>query len=111
MILGSGKCCGCEKVTLLVGIEFLPLRAPVPGTGWGCVVCDLPSDGAIAVFCGVCCDARDRGAFLPTRFACVGSINTGGRVPVADLGPDLFYHDLSRHPAEDFGVRGQEQRS
>ncbi|MBG1268269.1 hypothetical protein [Nostoc sp. WHI] len=53
--LDLGTCCGCgctgETVQNLV---MLQKKAPVPGTGWGCVVCGVPSDGAVAVVCNDC---------------------------------------------------------
>jgi len=53
--LDLGTCCGCgctgETVQNLI---MLQKKAPVPGTGWGCVVCGVPSDGAVAVVCNDC---------------------------------------------------------
>jgi len=37
---------------------MLPYRAPVRGTGWGCLVCKIPNDGAIAVVCETCGDGE-----------------------------------------------------
>ncbi|WP_138500945.1 hypothetical protein [Nostoc sp. PA-18-2419] len=38
---------------------MLPKKAPVLGTGWGCLVCGLPSDGAVAVACDDCLALMD----------------------------------------------------
>lgn len=59
--LDLGTCCGCgctgETVRNLI---MLQKKAPVPGTGWGCVVCGLPSDGAVAVVCNDCLARAER---------------------------------------------------
>ena len=50
-----GDCCACgrggKSVKNLVALEYQTLT---PGKGWGCVVCNIPSDGAIAVVCDDC---------------------------------------------------------
>lgn len=48
-----GVCCAC-RTRPAIGLVMLAVRAPVPGTGWGCVVCGLPQDGAVAVLCEDC---------------------------------------------------------
>ena len=56
-----GTCCACGRATLTVrNVYALPFKAPVPGTGWGCVECGLPMDGAQAVVCDECHDAGKR---------------------------------------------------
>lgn len=55
--LGSCCACGREDETCR-NIVMLSVRAPVPGAGWGCVVCGLPLDGAIAVLCDACMKAK-----------------------------------------------------
>ena len=69
-------------------------RAPVPGTGWGCQVCGLGSDGAIAVFCATCrrVDARIRSAVW-------GPLGDTRRQPVWQLGT-RHAHDVARHLGE-----------
>lgn len=81
-----GPCCTCLEHRIDVrNILMLPLRAPVPGTGWGCVVCHLPADGAVAVLCDACVGEAP-------RYACDGYPKDGGRIPVGLLsGP--FDHD------------------
>jgi len=69
---------------------MLNRRAPMPGKGWGCVVCDLPQDGAVAVLCESCADQ-------PPRFVCVGYPKDGARFPFDELPPGEFDHDLSKH--------------
>ena len=50
-----GTCCvcGCEDGTV-TNFLMLDVKAPVPGTGWGCVICGTPSDGALAALCDQC---------------------------------------------------------
>ncbi|WP_373525075.1 hypothetical protein [Nostoc sp.] len=59
--LDLGACCGCgctgETVQNLI---MLQKKAPVPGTGWGCLVCGVPSDGAVAVVCNDCLARLDK---------------------------------------------------
>lgn len=91
-----GPCCHCEKADPSVrNVVALARRAPMPGTGWGCFQCHLPPDGAIAVLCDKCSEAS-----LPIRFVCVGQPGKGNRLPVEQLGDEVFYHDLSKHPEE-----------
>ena len=49
-----GQCCACHGTKNVRTVVMLHRRGPVPGTGWGCVVCDLPLDGAISVVCDSC---------------------------------------------------------
>lgn len=52
-----GACCACLCVGPSVrNLVMLNVRAPIPGTGWGCVLCPLPNDGALAVVCDLCRD-------------------------------------------------------
>lgn len=50
-----GPCCICEeKKETVQNLFMLPWTAPTKGKGWGCTVCDLPPDGAVAVLCDEC---------------------------------------------------------
>lgn len=55
-LLPVGSCCMCLKSESPTVRNFITVEklAPVPGTGWGCAVCRLPSDGAVAVVCDEC---------------------------------------------------------
>lgn len=91
-----GPCCAYGQPGPTVrNIITLTQRAPVSGTGWGCLQCGLPSDGAIAVLCDACMEAS-----APIRFVCVGYSSNGQRVRVETLSEKLFDHDLSKHPEE-----------
>jgi hypothetical protein len=52
-------CCAClEQKPTTRNLLMLPHRASVPGTGWGCIICNLPPDGALAVVCDDCLESR-----------------------------------------------------
>jgi hypothetical protein len=90
-----GRCCICETYADVTVISMLYQRAPVAGTGWGCVVCGLKSDGAIAVFCPGCFDFIEAGGF--PVFVCVGPPSADKRMRYADLQTARFEHDLAAH--------------
>jgi hypothetical protein len=91
-----GTCCICERAEGVRNIGMLSQRAPIPGHGWGCVVCGLPADGATVVLCDDCF-ASLRAGTAEIRFACKGWAGTEGRVPVEQLDPEPFKHDPSKH--------------
>jgi hypothetical protein len=94
-----GPCCMCEATEGVRNILMLSRRGVVKGHGWGCVECDLPTDGAIVVLCDACLAIyqADESAL---RFACRGYPASEGRVPIADLPPGVFDHDESKHKEE-----------
>ncbi len=96
-----GPCCACEKTGRSVrNAIMLPLRAPIAGTGWGCLVCCLPSDGAYTVLCDECLgDPREAGFKRDPRWAVKGYISDHERIPIEEL-TELFNHDMSLHPGE-----------
>ena len=50
-----GPCCACGREGDDVrNIILLEIKTLIPGTGWGCVRCGLPFDGAIAALCDEC---------------------------------------------------------
>lgn len=90
-----GPCCACQTPGPTVrNIMMLHKRAPQPGTGWGCLVCGLPSDGAVAVVCDACLEER-----RPLREACDGHAMKHGRISIGDLS-GVFEHDLAKHGDE-----------
>jgi hypothetical protein len=74
-------------------------RGPIAGTGWGCIVCNLPLDGAVAVLCDGCLELVAAGAW--PLFVCRGWPVDHGRAPFAELSADPFDHDLAAHQADD----------
>lgn len=74
-------CCACRIVRVLRTVRELPERASEPGTGWGCVTCQLPPDGALAALCDECAaNGRE-----PVD-ACASWLWLRGRVARARLG-------------------------
>ena len=94
-----GTCCICETPGATV-LGMLPRRAPMAGRGWGCAVCGLPSDGALAVLCEPCAAVYEAGE-ATLNFACAGYPATDGRVSIDDLPPGEFKHDLTKHQPGD----------
>lgn len=97
-----GLCCVCEARSAR-NVLTLPFRSMIPGHGWGCVVCDLPLNGAVAVLCDPCLDRYRDDETILTR-CCAGYPKQDGRVAVATLAADPFDHDMSRHPEEERAV-------
>ncbi len=97
---GLGSCCVCESVVNVHTVIMLHQKAPMPGHGWGCVVCGLSSDGALAVICDACAEAFASVMDPPLRFACCGYPASDGRVPITSLA-GTHDHDMSRHRFED----------
>lgn len=83
-----GSCCNCGRADGVTNIVMLNRRAPTPGKGWGCVVCNLPSDGAVAVLCDVCFTIGEY-----PKTVCTGYATEPGRTPYDDLDPIVFDHD------------------
>jgi len=89
-----GTCCACGGADRVLSILMLNYRAPIAGTGWGCAVCDLAPDGAIAVLCDDCVN-HDR----PLQFVVEGFLKGGGkRAPYASILDRRFDHDPAKHP-------------
>ena len=93
-----GTCCACGGVDQVRNIIMLPLRTPSPGYGWGCVICGLPPDGAVAVLCDGCLSRQQEPSFV-----CNGPPTAKGRVPIGES-TTPFDHDDSKHTLEPPGV-------
>jgi|SRR5208337_1807106 len=87
-----GPCCCCGGTKRVRNIVMLPYRAPVPGTGWGCVVCGLPEDGAIYIACDRCVEL---GA-APSKVVS-GRAASGIRIPRDSLSIEPFDHRMEFH--------------
>lgn len=100
--LDVGTCCICgeenSKVRNFVTIERL---APIPGTGWGCIVCDLPSDGAVAVICDDC--LPERGSHLKLKQVILGYPAEKKRIDFDQLLPGRFSHVEELHERDELG--------
>lgn len=90
-----GPCCACGATGPSVrNIVQLPFRAPVPGSGWGCAKCELPTDGALAVVCDRC-----RVNHTPLKFAVRGLAADKGRIEIEQV-TRRFDHKRSAHADE-----------
>ena len=85
----------CGGTDAVHNIIMLSRRGVVPGHGWGCVLCDLPADGAAYVCCDSCLDHD-----VPPREVVRGYAASGEREPIEALAPEPFEHDFARHPGE-----------
>lgn len=92
--LNLGACCGCGKTGAdVLNIITLQYKAPVAGTGWGCAICELPSDGAIAITCDNCLWRMQSGEDV-LKFAVSGYPLEHGRVPIAELVEPFNHKDI-----------------
>jgi hypothetical protein len=93
--LDLGACCACRtRGPTVRNIMMLPRLAPLKGSGWGCMVCGLPRDGAIAVVCDACMEAKQ-----PILDVCVGYAKRDERVSIEAV-EGLFQHDLAMHAGD-----------
>lgn len=92
-----GNCCGCEKRHPTVrNLVTLDKRIEGERGGWGCVVCDLPPEGAVAVLCDDCIyELKQNRAEI--KFACLGYPGENRRIQTAKL-TEVYEHDNSKHP-------------
>lgn len=97
-----GPCCICEGTKKVRNILHLHHKAPIAGRGWGCVVCHIPPDGAVAVICDHCL-ALYHAHKAELKFACKGYPAIDGRVPIGDLQGE-HEHDPKFHPELKTGV-------
>lgn len=79
-----GPCCICEKEENVRNVIMLNKKCSIPGHGWGCVKCNLASDGAVAVLCDTCLEIF-RLDPLTLKLACTGYPAVDGRTPVEEL--------------------------
>lgn len=95
-----GPCCVCGGTAAVRTIICLGRKSPIPGRGWGCVVCGIASDGACAVVCDFCVELH--GDQVPEKLvtACRGWPGVDGRVPIGEL-TGTHEHDMSRHEPGD----------
>lgn len=101
--LGTCCACGCRAPEWNVrNVIMLHRKSPTPGRGWGCAVCGLASDGAVAVVCDACLEETK-----PVVFACTGYPGEDGRTPIGEL-TGVHEHKMAAHagerldPGEDF---------
>lgn len=90
-----GPCCACGKPNYPQNFLMLPHKAPIPGTGWGCVVCNLPSDGALAVVCDDCLHRQS-----DFKTVILGYPNNNGRTSYSSVSSTKFHHTMELHERE-----------
>lgn len=93
------RCCACGELREDVhNVVCLPVKAPIPGTGWGCVECGLPADGALALVCDSCA-LRPDDEQRAVEFAYNGPVGGPELVQVKWL-TGQWQHDLTKHGGE-----------
>jgi hypothetical protein len=94
-VLHFGSCCACEREDESVrNVVALSVKAPMPNTGWGCMVCGLPLNGALAVVCDTCMEEK-----RPIVWVIYGMALSGERV-LRSTCTEPFEHNLQYHPEE-----------
>ena len=91
-----GTCCVCEKkiegVANLIALDYKTNAT----SGWGCLKCGLPMEGAVAVICDGCFDKVDENGEDKIKFIMNGIEE---RIPVPPVHDRIPHeHDLSLHP-------------
>ncbi len=90
--LDLGKCCACNCTSESVqNLVMLDKKSPIPNTGWGCLTCGLPYDGAIAVVCDDCLQKLQSGQDI-LKYAVLGYPTEKGRCNIADLTEDFDHN-------------------
>ncbi len=90
-----GPCCACGGEVNVRNIVMLNVKGTEAGTGWGCVLCHLPCDGALAVLCDDCLDKKKEPVF-----AVDGYLVEKKRIPIDRL-ITPHVHDRCKHPVMD----------
>lgn len=105
-----GRCCNClcsgkgkDGKPLVQNINMLGYEAPIPGTGWGCIICKQPPNGAIVVLCDACqeqFEAHAKDLKAPEEgilTVCVGWPDQDVRMPWPAFAKVPFPHDDELH--------------
>lgn len=95
------KCCACEKQDASVcNVVCMPFKGPIGFAGWGCFVCDLEPNGAVAILCNDCINAGAEPRFIAGgKFASDGVL-----VPLEGFERKPFDHNWSKHPEKKLEV-------
>lgn len=97
-----GPCCACGQESPEVrNLIALHRPAPVPGTGWGCVVCGLPMNGALVAVCDACLESK-----ALYQHAIYGSVREKGRILFSELDDGIFEHNYNAHRKDNLRVYG-----
>ncbi len=97
--LTLGSCCVCGQDGPTVrNLLNLPFKSPTPGHGWGCLVCKIPPDGALAVICDTCFQQESGLAFSKRlKWICTGYPGKEGRTPFEGFLQVYFGHNAALH--------------
>jgi len=97
----TGPCCACRRVFVyLRHVVCMTFRAPEGALdkGWGCVVCAIPSHGALAVVCDECMNAQ-----RPILDVCADYVRNPARALVTDeLRAIPWVHIQASHEADEW---------
>lgn len=91
-----GTCCACRRADVgLRNVVCMTFRAPESafGKGWGCVVCAIPGNGALAVICDNC-----MGREAPIVDVCAGYLAEPARAEAEPLRAIPWSHIRAFHP-------------
>jgi hypothetical protein len=87
-----GPCHACDRTNAdganVRNILMHPLKCLVPETGWGCVVCNLPSNGASSAVCDDCLSAGNK-----PKYAFAGYPLEKDRIPIEELTKPFIHND------------------
>ena len=92
--LDLGPCCACEGLENVRNVLMLDKKALTLNRGWGCMLCHLPFDGAVAVLCDGCLQTH-----AEIRFAVDGWTTDKKRVKIEELTVE-HKHDMRFHQDE-----------
>lgn len=101
-----GSCCICESEEKVFNLIMLPYKGPPGSNGWGCVACNLPPQGAMAVICEKCgYDLIENNEDFQLTISQKVKFIVGGsgpqdniRVPFDVSKAEVFDHNYSLHP-------------
>ncbi len=91
------RCCACAQVKTSRNIIMLNQKALTAGKGWGCVVCGLAQDGAIAVICDDCAVVGEP----VIQFVVDGYLDDGKQIPIEELPWIPHEHNMALHQDEE----------
>ena len=91
-----GECCACRRRDVRRHIVLLNCLAPVSGTGWGCLVCNMPNDGGLGLVCSRCV-AKGRNKAMHMMLIVSGYVMDDHLIDAAPWREKPFDHDLEVH--------------
>jgi len=92
-----GNCCACLGTQNVNNIMCMPFEGPPGFQGWGCMICGIPTRGAIAVLCDTCVEL---GA-VPRYIVGGRFVSSTMRVTLDGFERKAFDHIEARHAEYD----------